>query len=273
MIARDSLEILYCWIKLKARDMLTPIIAANWKMYKTIPETEEFIAEIIPLIADSSARILVAVPFTSIRPAVEKSANTPLIIGAQNMNDAAEGAFTGEIAAKMLVDVGAKFVIIGHSERRRIFGEDDQLIARKLQSAIENGLQPLLCIGETLSERENEEMEDVLATQLSQCLEKMDASKLNQLIIAYEPVWAIGTGISATAEKAQEAHQFCREYLTQRWGAEIANKIPILYGGSVKPETASSFLKEADINGLLVGSASLNAKTFAAIVDAAHAKI
>ncbi len=245
-----------------------PIIAANWKMYKTLSETEQFITQIKPLIAKAKARVLVAVPFTSLKTAVDLAKDTNLIIGAQNMNDASEGAFTGEIAAKMLTDVGAKFVLIGHSERRQYFNESNAFINRKVKRALESNLQPLLCIGETLKERESGEMEDVLATQLSESLQDVETSSLKNVIIAYEPVWAIGTGISATADMAQQAHHFCREYLAQHWGAEVAGTMPLLYGGSVKPNTAAELLGQSDINGLLVGGASLDATSFAAIVNA-----
>ncbi len=244
-----------------------PIIVANWKMYKTLAETEQFIDNAVPLVAQAHARIYIAVPFTAIAAAAEQAADTPFVIGAQNMNDASEGAFTGEVAGKMLVDAGAKFVILGHSERRRIFGEDNAFINRKIKRAFEEGLQPLLCIGETLAEREARETEDVLATQLSECLKGFDTEELASLMIAYEPVWAIGTGRMATPEIAQETHYFCREYLAQQWGPETAGKIPLLYGGSVRPETAPSLVAQADIDGLLVGGASLDAASFASIVN------
>lgn len=245
----------------------SPIIAANWKMYKTLEETETFIDDFIPKVVDSPARILIAVPYTSIHSAALKATGSKLVIGAQNMNDASEGAFTGEISAKMLVDAGARFVIIGHSERRRYFNESNQFINLKVKQALANGLQPLLCIGETLAEREAAETEDVLATQIAESLQDLTAENLQTLIIAYEPVWAIGTDMTATPEIAQETHLFCREYITQHWGADIASRIPLLYGGSVKAETAPALLAQKDINGLLVGGASLQANSFAAIVN------
>lgn len=247
----------------------TPIITANWKMYKTLKETEQFIDGIVPLVKSSPAHVLIAVPFTGIHTAAEKAKGSSIRIGAQNMNDSSEGAFTGEIAAKMLVDAGATFVLIGHSERRHIFKENNAFINRKVKRAIDAGLQPILCIGETLMEREGGETEEILATQISECLHGLDSKILKDLIIAYEPVWAIGSGIPATPEIAQETHHFCREYLAQHWGTDFASLIPLLYGGSVKPDTASTLLIKDDIDGLLVGGASLDVTSFAAIVNAA----
>lgn len=244
-----------------------PIIVANWKMYKTIKETEQFLAGILPLTTNKPAKILIAVPFTSIRTAAIKASGSHIVIGAQNMNDASEGAFTGEIAAKMLVDAGAHFVILGHSERRTLFGETNAFINRKVKQALANNLKPLLCIGETIEQREAGDTEDTLATQLSECLDGIDTNKLSSLMIAYEPVWAIGTGRTATPEMAQETHLFCRQYLSQRWGAESARHIPLLYGGSVKPDTAGELLAQPDIDGLLVGGASLKVDSFSAIIN------
>lgn len=247
-----------------------PIIAANWKMYKTLSETEQFISDILPLIAHANARVYIAVPFTAIHTAANLAANSPLVIGAQNMNDASEGAFTGEIAAKMLHDAGAKFVIIGHSERRQLFGETNSFINKKIKRAFADGLQPMLCIGETLKEREAQETEDVLATQILECLEGVSPEQVAKLIIAYEPVWAIGTGKTASPESAEAAHRFIREYLVQQFGVESASHVALLYGGSVKPETAPGLIAQSDIDGLLVGSASLDASSFAAIVNSVN---
>lgn len=273
----DTREILLCMRPEKrqpymAKTKSTPIIAANWKMYKTLAETESFIEEFIPKISDSTANILIAVPYTSIHTAAQKAAGSKIVIGAQNMNDASEGAFTGEVSAKMLVDAGARFVLLGHSERRRYFNESNHVINLKIKQALDNGLQPLLCIGETLEQRQAAETEDTLATQLSECLEGIDVKKLSSLIIAYEPVWAIGTGETATPEMAQETHLFCREYLTQHWGQEFASHTPLLYGGSVRPETAAQLLAQKDINGLLVGGASLKADSFAEIINSVNSQ-
>lgn len=243
------------------------LVVANWKMYKTVADTEGFLNELKPLIPAAEATVWIAVPFTSIRAAVAHTADSDIQIGAQNMNDATEGAFTGEVAAKMLLEAGATFVLLGHSERRQHFQENDAFINRKVKRALSSGLRPVLCIGETLQQREDGEMEDTLATQLSQCLQGLEKDQLDTLVIAYEPVWAIGTGVTATPELAQEAHLFCREYLTQHWGTEIAAHIPLLYGGSAKPENAAALLAQPDIDGLLVGGASLDAKSFAAIIN------
>jgi triosephosphate isomerase len=245
----------------------TKLIVANWKMYKTIDETKSFLHTLKPLIVNSSADTWIAVPFTSIKAAKQETADSSILIGAQNMNDASEGAFTGEIAAKMLVDAGASFVLIGHSERRHYFKEDNAFINRKIQRALDSGLRPVLCIGETQDERNNGDMEDVLATQLSECLAGIDKHALSALVIAYEPVWAIGTGVTATPEMASEAHTFCREYLAQHWGSELAQNIPLLYGGSAKPDNATALLSQKDIDGLLIGGASLDPHSFAAIVN------
>lgn len=242
------------------------LIVANWKMYKTVAETEAFIDALKPLV-HSSNRVWIAVPFTSIHAAKERAEGSTFQIGAQNMNDASEGAFTGEVAATMLVEAGASFVLLGHSERRQQFGEDNAFVNRKVKRALSSGLQPLLCIGETLAERKAGEMEDILATQLTQCLEGVDSAILESLVIAYEPVWAIGTGVAATPEMALEAHSFCREYLIQHWGASLAEKIPLLYGGSAKPDNAAVLLAQPNIDGLLVGGASLDAATFSAIIN------
>lgn len=243
------------------------IIAGNWKMYKTIESGLEFIKELIPLVKDATAQIYLAAPFTAIKPLADAAKDTNIHVGAQNMNDASEGAFTGEIAAVMLKEAGAQFVILGHSERRRIFNESNELIKKKLQRALLEQLQPILCIGEDLKERQDGKTQEILSTQLRECLAEQDSEQVAKLIIAYEPVWAIGTDESATPEMAQESHRICRQFIADTWGEPIADKMVILYGGSVKPDNAKALLEQPDIDGLLVGGASLSVDTFSKIVN------
>jgi len=243
------------------------VIVGNWKMYKTAEDTAEFIKQLIPLVADSPATVFLAVPFTSIRLASDLAKEHNIVIGAQNMNDASEGAFTGEIAAKMLIDAGAKFVIVGHSERRQIFKEDDAFINRKIKRALESDLIPILCIGETLEEREAGKTEDVIKFQLTHALEEVTGEQILNVLIAYEPLWAIGTGKTATPELAEEIHQICRSHIKEMWNEEIAEQVVIMYGGSVKPSNARSLMGQKDIDGLLVGGASLTVESFSQIVN------
>ena len=239
-----------------------PWIAANWKMHKTIGETKEFIAALIPQIQGAKAHVLIAPPFTAIAAAAASVKGTAIRIGAQNINEAHEGAFTGEISGKMVKDAGASFVILGHSERRQLFGEGNGLIHRKMKRAIEEGLTPLLCVGETEEQREKGHTERVLKEQLEGCLKDIPA----HFALAYEPVWAIGTGKTATAEMAQEAHGYIRTVLHHLIGKENAQATPILYGGSVKPDNASLLLSQKDINGALIGGAALKVESFVHII-------
>lgn len=235
-------------------------IVGNWKMYKTIEEATVFVKELLPLIKNEPAKVYLAVPYTLIKPVSDEVNGSSVVVGAQNMNDASEGAFTGEIAGKMLVDAGAKFVIVGHSERRIKFNETNEFINKKILSALNAGLQPILCIGETLEEREDEKTKEVLEEQLKQCLEGVKKKDLETLIIAYEPVWAIGGKIAATAEMAEEAIKICKKFLKE-------SNATFIYGGSVKPENTKQFLDEPNIDGLLVGGASLSAETFSKIIN------
>ncbi len=243
------------------------IIAGNWKMNKTIQEAIDFIHQLTPLIRDAEAKVFLAVPYTAIHACSEAANDTSIVIGAQNMHEAEEGAFTGEISAKMIKEAGATFVILGHSERRQFFHETNALINKKIKLAIKHHLSPILCIGETLDEREKSMTEQVLAVQLRECLEGIQESEAASLIIAYEPIWAIGTGKTATPEMAQATHAFCRHFLKERFGEKISSQMILQYGGSVKPESAAALLTQKDIDGALVGGASLNADTFARIVN------
>lgn len=244
------------------------VITGNWKMYKTISEAVNFIENLAPLIGQCQAKVYLAVPFTAIRTTVQKIAEikAPIAVGAQNMNDASEGAFTGEIAGRMLKEAGAEFVIVGHSERRHLFHESNEFVNNKVKRAFLDHLQPTLCIGETLEEREQGKTELVLEKQLTESLKDIRAEQISEMILAYEPIWAIGTGRVAEAKDAQSAHQFCRMLIGRLWGEKAASEIVIQYGGSVKPENAEALLSQPDIDGLLVGGASLSAQAFSQII-------
>jgi len=243
------------------------LIAGNWKMHKTVPEATDFVKELKELVKDVNDRdILICPPFTALYPVSKEISDTNIKLGAQNMYFEEKGAFTGEISPLMLKDVGCSYVILGHSERRHIFGETDELINKKVLSAINHGITPILCVGEKLEEREAGETEKVIEKQVREGLKNV--SKDRDFVIAYEPVWAIGTGKTATPSLAEEVHQFIREVLTLMFGKEKANSVRILYGGSVKPENAEGLLKMDNIDGALVGGASLKAESFAKIVKA-----
>jgi triosephosphate isomerase len=238
------------------------IIAGNWKMYKTIGEATQFLEALIPQIKHAKCEILIAPSFTSIHACAKTVAGTKIKIGAQNMSDLEEAALTGEVSARMLKEAGAHFVILGHSERRTLFNETDVYIHSKLKRAIIEGLPPILCIGENEKERESGDSAKVLKQQLDRCLEGFILDELQHLMIAYEPVWAIGTGKAATPEIAQNAHEVIRAHLAKNWDAEFANRLPILYGGSVKPSNIESLLNQPDIDGALIGGASLDVQSF-----------
>ena len=242
-------------------------VIANWKMYKTAHEAADYIAHLIPQIEGCKSNVWLAVPFTSIAPSVRAAKQSAIAIGAQNMNDAREGAFTGEIASLMLKEAGASFVLLGHSERRTHFGEDDKMVQRKVMRALQDDLRPVLCVGETLAEREAGEMEAVLMRQILSALEGIEVEDASKILLAYEPVWAIGTGLAASPALAQEAHNFCRTVLEGLVGKRAAGKVPILYGGSVQPQNAKSFCSQKDIDGVLVGGASLDPTTLAKIIS------
>jgi triosephosphate isomerase (TIM) len=242
------------------------IIIGNWKMYKTIEEAVAFIQGLVPQMAAEDVEVRLAVPFTAIGPACQAAKGSNILIGAQNMHDAAEGSFTGEVAASMLVDVGAQFVLLGHSERRLFFGEDNLFINKKIVRALKDGLQPILCIGETEQERDDGKAEDVLKEQLSKGLEGISAKEVGTLIVAYEPVWAIGTGKNAAPAEIEQMHETVRRILAELYSQKLAEKIPILYGGSVKPANARKILEQPDIDGVLVGGASLSLDSFVEIV-------
>jgi triosephosphate isomerase (TIM) len=247
---------------LMAREL---IVIGNWKMHKTMREATAFLETLFPLLKKCKAKIFLAVPYTSIAPASKLAKEEGIFIGAQNMHDAREGAFTGEIAALMLKEAGAEFVLLGHSERRHVFGETNEFIQKKVVRALQDDLIPVVCVGETAAEREEEKTEEILEQQICACLDSVPKEEAGKLVLAYEPVWAIGTGKTASAAMANEAHAVCRKTLTKLFGKRIAAKIPILYGGSVKADNAASLAAEPEIDGLLVGGASLEPKTFAKI--------
>ena len=244
-----------------------PLIAGNWKMYKTVNETLAYIAGFKPLVADVDDRdIMLAPPFTSLDAAEKALEGSNISLGAQNCHWKDEGAFTGEISPRMLADIGVTYVILGHSERRHIFGETDEMIRAKIEAALKYELIPILCIGEKLEEREAGKTLAVLERQIKEGLKDFSASELRTLVLAYEPVWAIGTGKTASPEQAQEAHAFCRQVLAGLFGEDFAGKVRILYGGSVKPENIVGLMARPDIDGALVGGASLTPESFARIV-------
>lgn len=242
------------------------IIAGNWKMYKTGSQAVEYVNELAPLVASSNPEVFLAVPFTGIHQSAEASDKTHIRIGAQNMFYEEEGAFTGEVSALMLKDAGAEFVIIGHSERRQYFNEDDSVINKKVLHAMKNDLLVILCVGESLAQMEAGKTDEILYRQLTEGLKGVPKD-FTDFIIAYEPVWAIGTGVSATPEIAQKNHNFCRSVLAERFSKNHAEKIPILYGGSVKPENIKELMKQQDVDGALVGGASLKPESFEKIVN------
>lgn len=246
------------------------IIAANWKMNKTTGETVAFLENFLREIGDEDdVEVVIVPPFTSLQKASDYLAqSTNVKLGAQNMSQFKSGAYTGEISAPMLRDLFVRYVVIGHSERRTLFGETDAIINQKLQVAHEAALRPIFCIGETLEERDGGMVEEVLERQLRCGLEGLDSKAIGETVIAYEPVWAIGTGRTATPEQAQEAHAFVRRTLEAIADKAVADKVRIQYGGSVKPENAATLLEQPDIDGALVGGASLDARGFAEIVKA-----
>ncbi len=247
----------------------TPLIAGNWKMHKTERDAEDFIQALLPRVSSAdNVDVAICVPFTDLRAMVDSARGSRVEVYAQNMHHEREGAFTGEISPVMLDDVGVQGVVLGHSERRELFGETDRALALKVPAALEAGLAPILCVGETESERENEDTDRKLRQQIREDLAGVPAERLAEVTIAYEPIWAIGTGKVATPEQAQEAIAFIRALVGDR-DAEAAERVRILYGGSVKAENAAELLALADVDGALVGGASLEAEPFAQIVTAA----
>lgn len=249
--------------------MRKPLMAGNWKMYKTPAQTTQFFESFLPLVAASShAEILICPPFVDIAAAVAAARGTNVNVGAQHLHTTTkEGAFTGEISGPMLAAAGCSSVIIGHSERRQFFGETDASVLARTLAALESGLQPVVCVGEMLAERESGKTNDVLATQFRGGIAKLTPAQFARVVIAYEPVWAIGTGKTATPEIAADAHRFIRGEVRAVYGEEAANNVRILYGGSVKPDNVRGLMAQPEIDGGLVGGASLDAVSFASIVN------
>jgi triosephosphate isomerase len=247
--------------------MRKKLIAANWKMYKNPEQTKDFFREFLPLVAGHDRdEIAVCPPFIDLPAAVEAAKGSGLAIGGQNVYWEKEGAYTGEISTGMLLAAGCSHVIIGHSERRQYFGESDDTVNLKLKAALEAGLTPIVCVGEVLEEREAGLTDDVLRRQCLRAFHAISGKKATKLVVAYEPVWAIGTGKTATPQLASDAHQLIRAEAAKAFGDDFAQGLRILYGGSVKPDNAKSLMSEAEIDGALVGGASLDPKSFAAIV-------
>ncbi|HEU4980973.1 MAG TPA: triose-phosphate isomerase [Solirubrobacterales bacterium] len=246
----------------------TPVLAANWKMHKTIDETERFLAEFLPKVPDPGPEVVICPSFPSLKSAAEHCAQSRVRVAAQNMHEADSGAFTGEVSAPMLQELGVDGVILGHSERRQYFGESDEALCRKVPAALDAGLEPILCVGESESQRDADQTEDVLTRQIEADLADVPDGRLAAVVIAYEPIWAIGTGRTATTEQAQEAIALIRGLIESR-SEEAAAAIRVLYGGSVKPGNAEELISQPDVDGALVGGASLEPGDFAAIVAAA----
>jgi triosephosphate isomerase (TIM) len=247
--------------------MRLPFIAGNWKMFKTVPESVVFAKEFRSVVKDiTGVEIVVAPTLLAVHAVAEALRNTNVGVAAQDLYWEREGAFTGEVSAQMIKEAGAEFVIIGHSERRRLFGETDQAVNRKLMSAIAADLTSIVCVGETLEEREADQTLAVLDRQVKDGLDGLTSAQVSDLVIAYEPVWAIGTGRVATAAQAEEAHAHIRSRLRQWFGADAAEHCHVIYGGSVKPDNIAELIREADVDGALVGGASLDVKGFSDIV-------
>lgn len=246
--------------------MRTPIMAANWKMHKNVGEALRFVEELGPRIQDlEGVEVVIAAPFTALEALKGAIAHTPIALAAQNVHPDPQGAFTGEISVSMLRDVGCSYAIVGHSERRLRFGETSAFVARKAEAALAGGLRPIVCVGETLEARDAGRAFDVVGQQLDESLARIGAPELERVVIAYEPVWAIGTGRTASPQVAQEVHGFIRTRLEARFG-DAAKRTRIQYGGSVKPDNIFDLMAEPDIDGALVGGASLDPASFYAII-------
>jgi len=245
-----------------------PILAGNWKMNMTATQTRDLASKLVPLVANVKDRdIVLGPPFTSIAAAADVIRGTNIGLAAQNLHWEDKGAFTGEISADMLLDSGCKYVIIGHSERRQYFGETDETVNKKVKQALKKGLLPIMCVGETLAEREAGKLNEVIGRQVTGGLKDVSADDMKKVVIAYEPVWAIGTGKTATPEQANEVHALIRGKVRSLYTADIAEGIRIQYGGSVTPENVSQLMAKPDIDGALVGGASLKPDSFAALVN------
>ena len=245
----------------------TAFVAGNWKMNHTVPSAIQFIEVLLENLETPACDILIAPSFTALWALQKKLVGTPVVLGGQNLFFEPKGAFTGEISAEMLKDCGCRFVILGHSERRHQFDEDDELINNKIKTAVKEELEVIFCVGETRQAREEGITEQIIQRQLEIGLAGIESEAFSNIILAYEPVWAIGTGLNATPEQAQSVHCFIREWIASRYDSTISEAVRILYGGSVKASNAGDLVAKDDIDGLLVGSASLDAKSFCAIIS------
>lgn len=247
--------------------MRKPIIAGNWKMNKTAKEAAELINELKPLVAKSKPEVVVCVPYTDLWTVAEAVKGSKIKLGAENVAWADNGAFTGEISAEMLKEIGVEYVIIGHSERRQYFGETDESVNKRLKQALKNDLKPIVCVGETLTEREKNKTKRVLKKQVLEGFADITAEDFENIVIAYEPVWAIGTGKTATADEANKTIGYIRSLVKKTWGQDVAKALRIQYGGSMKPANAKELMAMRNIDGGLIGGAALKANDFAAIVN------
>ena len=246
------------------------IIDGNWKMHNNLSESQNLVTKLVNGLNDQNINreVIICPPFTSLTEVSNLLSGTKIELGAQNMHFENKGAFTGEISADMLKSIGCKYVILGHSERRNIFGETDELINRKIKQALISELTPIFCMGETLEQREDGITNDVIKKQISEGMKGLSEEDVNKIIIAYEPIWAIGTGKTATPEQAQEVHKFIRSLLRENFSENSSQNIPVLYGGSVKPDNAEDLLAKEDIDGALVGGACLDVDSFISIINA-----
>ena len=247
--------------------MRKPIIAGNWKMNKTIKEAVEFVNEIKGQVTDTDVEVVLCAPATMLKDMKEAAKGSNVKIGAQNMHFEESGAFTGEIAPAMLKEIDVDYVVIGHSERREYFNETDETVNKKVLKALEVAIRPIMCCGETLEERESGKMEDVVKTQITEGLKDVPAEKLAEVVIAYEPIWAIGTGVTASSEQANDAIAFIRSLLKEMYNEATSEEVQIQYGGSVKPANVEEIMNQSDIDGALVGGASLKTDSFMQLVN------
>ncbi len=252
--------------------MKNKLIAGNWKMNNSVSETKSLLTKLLPLIKDTPNSVVVCVPFTDIYAAGQLLKNSNVSLGAQNVHWKNSGAYTGEISANMLSEAEVTYVIVGHSERRQYFNDTDETVNGKLKAALNAGLTPIMCIGESLNQREQGVTEAFLATQLEQGLKEITAEEAQKIVFAYEPIWAIGTGVTASAKEAQDTIKFVRKQIASLYGEDVAQKVYILYGGSMNDANAFSLLNMPDIDGGLIGGASLSAEKFAAIIRAVEEK-
>jgi triosephosphate isomerase len=247
--------------------MRIPIIAGNWKMNKTISEGIELVNKLKATAEETDVEVVVCVPFTALYAIKKELEGSKIKLGAQNMHWEESGAYTGEVSPIMLKDIGVDYVVIGHSERRQYFNETDETVNKKIKSALKHDIKPIVCVGETLEQRESKQEKNVVKEQVLKALEDIDAKDIAKIVIAYEPIWAIGTGKTASSEDANEMISYIRSILAEKYGVDVSEEIRIQYGGSVKPNNATDIMNQSDIDGALVGGASLKADDFIEIVN------